>query len=251
MTQIDSSIGVLTPEGIEFVLYPAGPLVRACAYGIDSAFQGLVILGVAIFTSMFEVLSGLWFLLLTSFLLDWFYHVFWELCFRGQSPGKWIMGLRVVRSNGAPINPGASLLRNLMRFADTFMFLNLIALLSIIFSPAFRRIGDWAADTVVVYTAASQVPLAFLSLPWLSDLSAQTPSRALSYKEKQLILMFARRYPLLGKARGDEIAREFAASIHRSTEQPSPLSPAEYLLGLARSVGGEEVAGVNNANWRR
>jgi hypothetical protein len=45
--------------------------------------------------------------------------------------------------------------------------------------------------------------------------------------------MFAQRYPLLGKARADEIARPYAASLKGLETWDREDSPAEYLLGLA------------------
>jgi uncharacterized RDD family membrane protein YckC len=258
----DSTLGVQTPEGIEFVLHPAGIAIRACAYGIDSTLQWIVIFTVSIITDTLDMISGRWFLLLAVFLVNWFYFVIWELSSRGQSLGKRIMGIRVVRSDGSPVNPGASFLRNLLRFADTFMSLNLIALISIAASRGFRRLGDWAADTVVVYTASSRAPVKKLLMPWLSGIGIASPSRPLSYEEKQAVLMFARRYPLLGKARGDEIARGFAGmlrpalpgafsdktpneSLNGNGQIPQPtLTDSEFLLGIAHSLSGDASQGV-------
>ncbi|MDR2095617.1 MAG: RDD family protein [Treponema sp.] len=258
----DSTLSVQTPEGIEFVLYPAGIAIRACAYGIDAIFQWIIILTVSIVTDTLDMMSGKWFLLLVEFLMNWFYFVIWELSSRGQSLGKRIMGIRVVRSDGSPVNPGASFLRNLLRFADAFMSLNLIALISIAASRGFRRLGDWAADTVVVYTASSRAPVKKLLMPWLSGVGIASPSRLLSYEEKQAVLMFARRYPLLGKARGDEIARGFAGMLRPAppeafSDDPlngspvdsgqiprSVLSDSEFLLGIAHSLSGDASQGA-------
>ncbi|MDR1901985.1 MAG: RDD family protein [Treponema sp.] len=248
----DSTLSVQTPEGIEFVLHPAGVAIRACAYGIDCTVQWIIIMFVSIITDTLDTMSGKWFLLLVIFLVNWFYFVIWELLSGGQSLGKRIMGIRVVRGDGSPINAGASFLRNLLRFADTFMSLNLIALISMAVSRGFRRLGDWAADTVVVYTASSRAPVKKLLMPWLSGIGIASPSRPLSYEEKQAVLMFARRYPLLGKARGDEIARGFAGMLrpapafsddhpsgHGQTLQPDALSDSEFLLGIAHNLSGD------------
>jgi uncharacterized RDD family membrane protein YckC len=260
----DSTFGVQTPEGIEFVLHPAGIAIRACAYGIDSTVQWIIITFVFIITDTLDLMSGRWFLLLAVFAVNWFYFVIWELASRGQSLGKRIMGIRVVRSDGSPINAGASFLRNLMRFADTFMSLNLIALISIAVSRGFRRLGDWAADTVVVYTASSRAPVKKLLMPWISGIGIASPSRPLSYGEKQAVLMFARRYPLLGKARGDEIARGFAGllrpapaesfsdgypngSLTGNGQNPpaASQSDSEFLLGIAHSLSGDASQEIN------
>lgn len=236
-TGIDSSIGVQTPEGIEYILYPAGLPIRACAYAIDVLFQWAFISAALIILASLEAVFGIWLMLLILFGINWFYHVFCEILFRGQSPGKRIMGLRVVQGDGSPVNPGASLLRNLLRFADTFMFLYLIALIVISASRGFRRIGDWAADTLVVYTANTQAPV-WRPVMFREGGDSIALPRPLSYAEKQAILMFARRCPLLGPARADEIAEAYAAMLRDAEDQGSP---AEYLLGIARRISGEAL----------
>ena len=259
----DSSLTVETPEGIEFVLYPAGFPIRACAWAIDWIIQGIVLFAVIITAGILSWVIGFWFFLVLLFALDWFYHMVFEVFFRGQSPGKRFMGIRVVRGDGSPVNPGASFLRNLLRFADTFMFLYLIAFICMLVSPGFRRFGDWVADTLVVYTVNARIPGRFTSpyykkgaMPWLADVPPAYSSRRLNYEEKQAILSFARRYPLLGKARADEIARAWAVTLqsgyssggeHKSSNSESESesiipeaesSASDFLLGIAHSLGG-------------
>ncbi|GHT91600.1 RDD family protein [Spirochaetia bacterium] len=234
----DSSLGVETPEGIEFVLFPAGPLIRSCAWGIDKLIQWVLMLIISTIAGILGQQSGgLWFFLILVFCIDWFYHVIWEILYRGQSPGKRIMGIRVVGSGGEPVSPGASFLRNLLRFADTFLFLYPIVLVCMSASRGFRRLGDWAGDTLVVYTNQSlaaprfhPVPAQRISLP---DIPALPPAGTLSFKEKQAILMFARRFSLLGKARADEIASGYVTQLRKITGDTG-VSPSACLLGLAQ-----------------
>jgi uncharacterized RDD family membrane protein YckC len=245
----DSSLGVQTPEGIEFVLYPAGLLVRACAWGIDTLVQGALLIVLYIAAGILWQALGYWFMIILIFLLNWFYHAAFEIFWNGQSLGKRIMGIQVVKGNGAPVNPGSSFVRNLLRFADTFMWFYHIAFLCMAASPGFRRFGDWAADTLVVYTAKALSPGRFTApvlrrpgIPWLADIPAIVPGRKLSYEEKQGILMFARRYPILGKERADEIARDWARQLYDAGrlgdagELPGGVS--EYLLGIAHTLVG-------------
>ena len=228
-----------TPEGIEFILYPAGLPVRACAWAIDRFIQGILMTAILITAGLLGEALGIWLTLILIFVLDWFYHAAFEVFCRGQSPGKRIMGIRVVRGDGSPVNPGASFLRNLLRFADTFLFLYLIAFICMLASPGFRRLGDWVADTLVVYTANALAPGSFTSpvlrrpgMPWLADIPMVSPSRKLMFEEKQAILSFARRYPILGKARADEIAKTWAGKSAASG------TDSAYILGIARSIGG-------------
>jgi len=239
---LDSSLSVQTPEGIEFSLYPAGLPIRACAWAIDCFIQGILMLVVIITAGILSKVLGFWFLLIIIFALDWFYHTAFEIFFRGQSPGKRFMGIRVVRGDGSPVNPGASFLRNLLRFADSFLFLYLIAFVCMLVSPGFRRLGDWVGDTLVVYTSHARLPGRFTApafmrsgMPWLADVSRVSPSRKLDYEEKQAVLMFARRYPLLGKARADEIAKIWTDKLGSPEAEPSA---SAYLLGIAHTVSG-------------
>jgi uncharacterized RDD family membrane protein YckC len=231
----DSSLGVLTPEGIEFALFPAGLPIRACAWGIDKLIQMLALVIIQLSGIFWKDLGGIWLQMLLALGVEWFYHCIFELFFRGQSLGKRIMGIRVVRDDGSPVNPGASLLRNLLRFADTFMFLNLIAFSSMAVSRGFKRLGDWAAGTLVVYTAKSLSAPRRLPGSWLGDFPPPAAAPALSAEEKQVILMFARRYPLLGAARGDDISGAYVRALGAG-----PSGASAYLLGLARKMTGDQ-----------
>jgi hypothetical protein len=181
-------------------------------------------------------ITGNWLQLLVYFVITWFYHVLFELLANGQSPGKKIMGLRVVRSDGSPIDPGASFLRNLLRFADAFVSLYIVGFLCAALSPGFRRLGDWAADTLVVYTRSPLKAERRTHRSWLEGLKPIAPPRALSYAEKRAILDFSRRYPLLGPARSDEIAAPYVRSLC-GAEAPEGLSPSSYLLSVALLIG--------------
>jgi uncharacterized RDD family membrane protein YckC len=237
----DSSLKALTPEGIEFVLFPAGLPVRTLAYAIDKIIQWIIIL-VSTTTIVFLRDSvGYWFALILNFVVDWFYHVVCELAFRGQSLGKRITGIRVVKSDGSPVDPASSFLRNLLRFADTFFFCFPIAFISIAASRGFRRIGDWAGGTLVVYSSmAKDNPRNSLSLI-LEKYEPITVARPLSNDEKQAILNFARRYPLLGEARANEIAGIYAPYLKDDdcALPDAALPNAAFLLGIARKLSGE------------
>ena len=238
----DTTLILQTPEGIEFALYPAGFLIRACALVVDGLIQGVLWFGILIAVGILGESIGIWLSLILAFVLNWFYHTVFEVFFHGQSPGKRFLGLRVVMGDGSPVNPGASFLRNLLRFADTFMFLYLIAFICMLVSQDFRRFGDLAADTLVVYTDSARSPGRFNSpvlkkakMPWLADIQAVSPSRRLNYEEKQAVLMFARRYPILGNARSDEIARIWAEKLGIADQNSNA---SKQLLGIARSLGG-------------
>ncbi len=73
----------------------------------------------------------------------------------GASPGKALLGIRVIRVDRAGVGAAApGRLRSLVRVAawlvDGFVLLVPIALWSAWCTPGHRRVGDWLADTYVV-----------------------------------------------------------------------------------------------------
>ncbi len=147
---LDTRYQVETPEGIDLPLRPAGLMPRALAFAIDLGIRGLV-LGLLFFVLAFfgELGIGLGSILL--FVISWWYMVLFELFNQGRSPGKQMMGLRVVQDDGRPIGWSASLIRNLLRFVDMLPFGYAFGAISCLQHPTFKRLGDLAAGTLVVY----------------------------------------------------------------------------------------------------
>lgn len=67
----------------------------------------------------------------------------------GVTPGKWLLGIRVVGTDLAPCGIGRGMVRNVLKLADGF-FNFLIGILMVAFTPEWQRIGDMAARTIVV-----------------------------------------------------------------------------------------------------
>ncbi|MDR3302512.1 MAG: RDD family protein [Spirochaetaceae bacterium] len=239
---LDTALYAQTPEGIEFAVYPAGFPSRVCAYIVDAGICWTIIICAEIFiTSIFDE-AGLWFVLLLLFVVDWFFHFIFEIFFQGQSPGKKLVGLRVIQSDGSPLKLSASFLRNTIRFADTFLFLYHIALMLMVSTKGFRRLGDIVGDTLVVYTADARTSLKFRLLPAVYQRDPCQPPHPLSFEEKQAVLMFSRRYSVLGKDRGDEIVRSWTESLGfiPFASNESALRPSEYVLGIAKKYHGTQ-----------
>lgn len=217
----DTTLTALSPEGIEYTLHPAGPAARGCAFAIDGAAQAALFLVIEIIASITRGATAYWLSLLLIFLIDWFYHVFFELVFCGQSLGKRLIGLRVAGIQGEPVRPAASVLRNLLRFADGFFMLYHIAIASICLGRGFKRLGDFAGGTLVIYTHAARFSIPSFSSGGLSGASLNAldacgismPKLKLSVDEKQALAMLENRYPLLGAARAREILKPWVDSV--------------------------------------
>jgi uncharacterized RDD family membrane protein YckC len=213
----DTTLSALSPEGIEYTLYPAGPFARGCAFSIDAILQWTFLLIIQIIIQLFSKAIGFWFLFLSIFVLDWFYHVFCELFLGGQSPGKKLLGLRVVGRCGEPVRADASLLRNVLRFADGFFMLYHIGFISICASSGFRRLGDIAGGTVVVYTHIARFNVERRAAPPVME-NVITPPAALTFDEIKALCMLENRYPLLGEARSNEIVKPWLDSVFTAKE---------------------------------
>jgi uncharacterized RDD family membrane protein YckC len=166
---VDEDLGLITPEQGEFDYQRAGLGVRFVACLLDTLIQGgvilamLVIAGVAVLwiadTRDVEVLGQVayqlssWFVaavLLTGFASIWGYYVFFELRWNGQSPGKRLLRLRVLRDNGDAVDFFPSLARNLVRYVDFLPVCYGVGGLSVLLSRKRKRLGDYVAGTMVI-----------------------------------------------------------------------------------------------------
>ena len=86
------------------------------------------------------------------------YFIIFEAAWNGQTPGKKLLGMRVVRDGGYPIDFGASLIRNLIRVGEQILGYYLLAAISMLLSPENKRLGDIAAGTIVVRDARFAAP---------------------------------------------------------------------------------------------
>lgn len=163
-----------TPEGLELSYQAGGVPRRFFALLFDNVVSTLMLIGLFFAVSWLpdpvrDFAIGLVFL--ATFGVTFFYHVFFEVKLRGQTPGKALFGLRVVRTDGSPVGFVASLTRNTIRLAEVgvamslgafFLLLGITAPLSIVFflgpalfmmrTPTRQRLGDVAADTQVIRT---------------------------------------------------------------------------------------------------
>ena len=160
---LDTARRVATPEGIEITLRVAGPVPRALAYVLDLLIRAAIMFTVAIAVSVLGRF-GLAIFLLTAFLLEWLYPVIFEVLAAGATPGKRAMGLIVLNDDGTPIRWPGSLTRNLLRALDFLPFMYFIGFCSMVANRDFKRLGDLAANTLVVYReqkpATARIPVA-------------------------------------------------------------------------------------------
>jgi uncharacterized RDD family membrane protein YckC len=152
--QIDSVIRVITPENIAFEYRLAGPFRRLPAFLIDCAIltASFMFLSFVSIVIGFTVSGGLGYalMLLSFFGLYWFYCGFFESYMNGQTPGKRLTGIRVLTTEGQPINAMQAIMRNLFRGADLFPLMPMIGIVVMSLNSRSQRLGDLVAGTIVV-----------------------------------------------------------------------------------------------------
>ncbi|MGF6690720.1 putative RDD family membrane protein YckC [Metapseudomonas resinovorans] len=223
---LDTRYQVETPEGIDLVLRPAGLLPRALAYAIDLAIRGAIMLVLFIALALLGQF-GIGLGLILMFLLNWWYMVLFEVLNQGRSPGKHVMGLRVVHDDGTPIGWSASLVRNLLRFVDMLPFAYTLGALSCLLHPTFKRLGDIAAGSLVVYR--DEKP----QRPELPDAEPERTPFPLSLADQRALLSFAERQASLSPARRAELAGILAEPLEVPPEQAQA-----RINGIARGLLG-------------
>jgi uncharacterized RDD family membrane protein YckC len=173
-------VSFVTPENIEVSYELAGIGSRFLAALVDHLFQILIILA-AWFAmsiasqalSLSRVFGGgapLWaqaVLALLIFAVLFGYFAAFEIAWAGRTPGKRLAGLRVVRDNGYPLDVYSSLVRNLVRIVDFLPPPYGVGLVSVFVSREYKRLGDFAAGTIVI----KEVPYSPITPPTAPPLS--------------------------------------------------------------------------------
>ncbi|RPI59942.1 MAG: RDD family protein [Lysobacterales bacterium] len=229
---LDTVVAAETPEGILLELRPAGLSARFYAFLLDWLIRLMIVYAAAI-AAAFMGGFGTAFLLILYFLLEWFYPVAFELGRSGATPGKTVLGLKVVMDNGLPVTPAASFTRNLLRVADFLPFLFGAAIVSMLLRPDSKRLGDLAAATVVVHQPQRPPKLK------LDDVVPVTPALPLAPSDQAAIVALAARAPTLTAERLDELAA-IAAAVSGDAGQAGP-RVTRRILGVAQWAMGKRA----------
>ncbi len=157
---------VVTTEKVPFSYRVAGLGARYLAWLIDMLF--IVLLGIiGVFAAipldsgregLGSAVSRIW-----MFFLTWAYFLFFEWLWSGQTPGKRLMGLRVIQWRGTAISFYDSALRNLIRVVDALPFFYAVGFVIAWTNRENRRLGDLAANTLVVHVERQPKPIQALT----------------------------------------------------------------------------------------
>jgi len=210
--RIDDHHTIDTPEQTRLEFAIAGIGSRFLALTVDLLIQGATGLGLILLVILLRLtslinglpLSGQWIaalLIAFTFLAHFGYFAVFEILWRGQTPGKRMMHIRVVKDSGRTLSASESILRNLMRIADQLPALYAVGMLSALLTGQNQRLGDLLAGSIVVREAS----LAQLRPVWDSSAASSSVGvgqAQLSGEDLALIEAFlARRSELPGNVR--------------------------------------------------
>jgi uncharacterized RDD family membrane protein YckC len=244
-----------TPEqtSIEFPL--AGIGSRFLAVLIDTLIQGAVLillglifvgLGLGFRSAGFagSQAAGVWIvaiLIFLYFLLMYGYFILFESIWNGQTPGKRLTHLRVIKDSGQPITAIDAVGRNLLRIVDQLPFAYGIGVLCSWISPQSKRLGDYVAGTVVVH----EKPFETVAPLWNAPAQAATHqygANRLTPEEIALVETFlSRRNALEAGVRYDTaagIVRRIESKLTMPPERPSAEKLLEELSHERRATAG-------------
>jgi uncharacterized RDD family membrane protein YckC len=245
---IDTQAHIETPENVRLSFRLAGPGTRLGAYLVDLTIRAIMLWAMTFAIGVFApfllgagVSVGLWLLLV--FLLEWFYSCLFEGFWSGRTPGKWLVGLRVIKDGGYPIGFYEAVIRNLLRAADALplpLFYG-AGFVSMMATRRMQRLGDLLAGTVVVREQRQRLrgQLPFLhSVPMIPRSERESAYRP-HERTLDLIERFFLRSGRLAPARADEIARILAHPLAERLGIPDAprvlCEPSRFLLRVLRT----------------
>jgi len=258
----DERMAVRTPEHVELKFLLAGPGNRFLALLVDLGIQWLLILGIVlalggllwvtkwsvgdVFGKKAVASVGLWIFagfLLVFFVLQWGYFTFFETVWAGQTPGKRRQRIRVIRENGRPIGFAEAAIRNLLRSVlDSQPYpLHAIGFVVGMLNARFKRLGDFAAGTVVIVERRQSGPRAG---PRLRDRTqavspeARPRVRQLTQEEVTTLQAYLRRRDELDAQVRSAMAQKIATSLMQrlNISQPVGMSHDVFLESLDQEV---------------
>ena len=155
---MEERYSVATPENVIFRYDVAGIGSRFIAALVDFLIYLVVDIALAFIISVLtryvrdeylrDIITAAY--VGATFLFYWGYYILFEMIWAGQSPGKRVARIRVVRLDGTPASPGQIFIRNIGRLVDLFPGFYAVGIITMMLNDQSRRLGDFAAGTFVV-----------------------------------------------------------------------------------------------------
>ncbi len=155
------TLKIRTPEGVTFTYTLAGPFRRFLAWLIDTAAVSAATMLLSTILMLGKLISADFITgvtILSAFVFYMGYNMVLEWAWRGQTLGKFVLKVRVIDIRGLRLQFSQIAMRNLLRLVDMIPLTYLVGLISLWWSPLEQRLGDLAANTVVITNHAAPLP---------------------------------------------------------------------------------------------
>ena len=244
-----TTLNIRTPEGIVFSQSLAGPVTRCFACFIDQlCIQAvLTLLGIAI--GLLGLVSANFagaFYVLGYFAVSIGYGILFEWIWRGQTIGKRLFRLRVVDVEGMRLQFNQIVVRNLLRFVDGLPVFYLVGGVTCWLNAKCQRLGDLAANTVVIRSPRLAAPdldqlLAgkFNSLRQFPHLAARLRQNVTATEADIGLQALLRRDEFDAVARVElfgELAAHFRAKVEFPAEATDGIADEQYLRNVVDMI---------------
>jgi uncharacterized RDD family membrane protein YckC len=244
-----SAVLIRTPEGIVFSRSLAGPVTRFLAWLVDVLTIVSLTAGLGHVLSWFDVIGrdavGAAYTL-GYFFISFGYGIGLEWAWRGQTLGKKLFRLRVVDAEGMRLQFDQIVTRNLLRFVDMLPVFYLVGGVACWSSRKCQRLGDIAANTLVVTTPSIAEPdldqlLAgkFNSLVQYPHLAARLRQNVSPGEVSTALQALIRRDELEPGARLElfaKLATHFRAKVDFPAEATDGLADEQYVRNVVDVV---------------
>jgi uncharacterized RDD family membrane protein YckC len=249
--QTDDRIKIDTPEQISLEFPLAGIGSRFMGLAVDTLLQFLLYLAgifamigiakyVSFLPSWFAWLPQAWappLLVLFLFCIYWGYFAFFEIIWKGQTPGKRLAGIRVIKNSGRAINVYEAIGRNLLRVVDWLPGMYIAGVVSMMISRQNQRLGDHLVGSIVVHDKRAEE----IRPEWSSSAdqaSSNLELMKITPEELVLIETYLQRRHTLDLGVRDATALKIAARVTAKTG--IELSPGQteddFLESIAKRV---------------
>lgn len=251
------SSGIVTPEAVVLEFETAGMASRLIAATLDAVIELAILVAVLLgFFGLSELgleLGGLATALLyvLLFLLIFGYPAAFETLWRGRTPGKAALGLRVVTVEGGPIRFRHAAIRAMLGLFDKFVFSGIVGIVSLLATRRNQRLGDLVAGTIVLRErtgAKAPNAVTFSPPPGLEGYVASLDAGGLGHGDYAPVRSFLIRATGLAPPARAAVAAQLATPlVERLRTTPPPGLPAEVFLACVAAAYQQRNGGPPSA----
>jgi len=220
---------IVTPEGVALRFPAAGFASRSLAAIVDLTIKTVIMAVSLVFAALLTFASEVFFYVFVavlSFVVTFLYSALFEWRNQGATPGKALLGIRVIRDDGRPLSFITAALRSIVGIVDFWTPIpgGAVALFSSLISPQGKRLGDYAAGTVVVVDGAEKAKPMFLNVATATGPLRHVDTAGISPELHALCREFIARYLEFTPEAATHLAEVLAARLETATTMPCPPS---------------------------